>query len=56
MDTDMPDKKKYILDQPTAEKKLRRMALEIIENNFNEQSLILAGIRENGSVVARKIQ
>lgn len=56
MDTDMPDTKKYILDQSTAEKKLRRMALEIIENNFNEQSLILAGIRENGSVVAKKIQ
>jgi pyrimidine operon attenuation protein / uracil phosphoribosyltransferase len=48
--------KKYILDQPTAERKLRRMALEIIEHNLEEDQLILAGIRDNGSVVARNIQ
>lgn len=52
----MADAKKYILDQPAAEKKLRRMALEIIENNLDEERLILAGIRESGSVVARRIQ
>lgn len=46
----------YILNQTVAEKKLRRMALEIIENNADEESLILAGIRESGSVVARSIQ
>jgi pyrimidine operon attenuation protein / uracil phosphoribosyltransferase len=46
----------YILDQSAAEKKLRRMALEIIENNAEEKSLVLAGIRESGSVVARCIQ
>ena len=48
--------KKYILDQAVAEQKMRRMALEIIENNHDEQELILAGIRESGSVVARNIQ
>jgi len=48
--------KNYILDQAVAEKKLRRMALEIIENNADEKELILAGIRESGSVVARNIQ
>ncbi|MET0392833.1 MAG: phosphoribosyltransferase family protein [Chitinophagaceae bacterium] len=52
----MPDAKKYILDQQAAEKKLRRMALEIIENNLDEKQLILAGIQESGSVVARNIQ
>lgn len=52
----MADAKKYILDQPAAEKKLRRMALEIIENNLEEKELILAGIQESGSVVARNIQ
>jgi|SRR5882672_498456 len=51
----MPEKK-FILDQAVAEKKLRRMALEIIENNASEKELILAGIRESGSVVARNIQ
>jgi pyrimidine operon attenuation protein / uracil phosphoribosyltransferase len=47
---------KYILDQTVAEKKLRRMALEIIENNPDEKELILAGIRGSGSVVAKSIQ
>ena len=49
-------KKKYILDQVVAEKKLRRMAFEIIENNPDENEIILAGIRESGSVVAKCIQ
>ena len=44
--------KKYILTQQVAEKKLRRMAYEILENNSGEQKLILAGIRDNGSAIA----
>lgn len=48
--------KNYILSQAVAEKKLRRMAYEILENNSAEQRLILAGIRESGSVVARNIE
>ncbi|MGZ8559187.1 MAG: phosphoribosyltransferase family protein [Chitinophagaceae bacterium] len=48
--------KNYILNQQVAEKKIRRMALEIIENNLDETELILVGIRESGSVVARIIQ
>ena len=48
--------KNYILDQSVAEKKLRRMALEILENNADEKELIIAGIEESGSVLARNIQ
>jgi pyrimidine operon attenuation protein/uracil phosphoribosyltransferase len=48
--------KNYILTQQVAEKKLRRMAYEILENNAGEQQLILAGIRDSGSVIARNIQ
>ena len=48
--------KNYILTQQVAEKKLRRMAYEILENNSGEQQLILAGIRDSGSVIARNIQ
>lgn len=48
--------KNYILSQAVAEKKLRRMAYEILENNSEERQLILAGIRESGSVIARNIQ
>jgi pyrimidine operon attenuation protein/uracil phosphoribosyltransferase len=50
------DSKKYIVDQSVAEKKLRRMALEIIENNMDEKNIILAGIHESGSVVANCIR
>ena len=46
----------YILDQATAERKMRRMALEIFEHNADEKQIILAGIRESGSVVARCLQ
>ena len=48
--------KNYILSGEVASKKLRRMAFEILENNADEQGLILAGIRDNGSVIARCIQ
>lgn len=48
--------KNYILDKSVAAKKLKRMAYEILENNINEEYIILAGIRESGSVVARNVQ
>jgi len=32
------------------------MAYEILENNLDEEELILAGIRDSGSVIARAIQ
>ena len=52
----MGTEKKYILSKEVVEKKLRRMAYEILENNIDEKEIILAGIRESGSVVARVIQ
>lgn len=48
--------KKYILDKNIATRKMQRMAYEILENNLDESLLILAGIKESGSVVARNIQ
>ncbi|MGB8191380.1 MAG: phosphoribosyltransferase family protein [Chitinophagaceae bacterium] len=48
--------KNYILTKEVAGKKLRRMAYEILESNADEQVVILAGIREHGSVIARCIQ
>ncbi len=47
--------KKYILSAAVAEKKLRRMALEIAERNYNEPQLVLIGIKDNGTVIAKKI-
>jgi pyrimidine operon attenuation protein/uracil phosphoribosyltransferase len=52
----MAEQKKYILSKEVVEKKLRRMAFEILENNIDEQEIILAGVRESGSVVAKVIQ
>jgi pyrimidine operon attenuation protein/uracil phosphoribosyltransferase len=46
----------YILDKETVARKLQRIAYEIIENNLDEKNIILAGIRENGSVIARNIE
>jgi pyrimidine operon attenuation protein/uracil phosphoribosyltransferase len=46
----------YILDQETAKKKLQRMAYEIVESNLDADRIILAGIRENGSVIASIMQ
>ncbi len=51
----MADNKKYILTKAVAEKKLRRMALEICERNYNETELFLIGIKGSGMVVAEKI-
>jgi len=44
-----------ILDKSTAEKKMRRMAMEIAERNHDKSSLILIGIKENGIFIASKI-
>ncbi|HLY68877.1 MAG TPA: phosphoribosyltransferase family protein [Puia sp.] len=46
----------YILNQEVSQRKMLRMAYEILENNYEENELILAGIRESGSVIARNIQ
>ena len=46
----------YILNEEVAQKKLLRIAYEILENNYEETEIVLAGIRESGSVIARNIQ
>jgi pyrimidine operon attenuation protein/uracil phosphoribosyltransferase len=48
--------KKYILHEEAAAKKLTRMAYEIVENNIDERKIIMAGIPENGIVIAKNIQ
>jgi len=48
--------KNYILTKEQVEKKLQRMDFEIAERNVGENELLLAGIRENGVVIARKLK
>ena len=45
-----------ILDSISIKMKLERMALEIVENNLDEESILLVGIEENGSVIARTME
>lgn len=47
--------KKYILSAEVADKKLRRMALQVAEQNYSAKQLILIGIKTSGSVIAKKI-
>jgi len=48
--------RKHILNTATVRMKLQRMAFEIIESNLTEPELILVGVKENGSVIARNMQ
>jgi pyrimidine operon attenuation protein/uracil phosphoribosyltransferase len=48
--------KKYILSAEVARKKMHRLAYEIVERNMGEQRIILAGIKGNGIIIARKIK
>ena len=47
--------KKYVITKAIADKKLRRIALEIVERNYDAPELVLIGIRGSGSVIAAKI-
>ncbi|MFN4257219.1 MAG: phosphoribosyltransferase family protein [Saprospiraceae bacterium] len=42
-----------ILDDRQIRQKIRRLAIEILERNFGETSLILAGLNNNGSCFAQ---
>ncbi len=44
-----------IMTAEVATKKLRRMALQVVEQNYNTNQLILIGIKANGTVIAEKI-
>ena len=41
-----------ILSKEIAYRKIQRMAYEIVERNSNEKQMILAGIKENGLIIA----
>ena len=47
--------KNCVLDQRVIGKKLKRMALEVAEQNSEEKELLIAGIEGNGVVVANVI-
>lgn len=47
--------KKYILSAEVADKKLRRMALQVAEQNYDATQLVLVGIKANGIFIAEII-
>lgn len=47
--------KNCILSAETIKRKLKRMALEIAEQNADEKEIIIAGINGNGEVLANKL-
>jgi pyrimidine operon attenuation protein/uracil phosphoribosyltransferase len=47
---------KQILTAEVANKKLRRMALQVVEENYAETELVLIGIKAHGTVIAEKIR
>jgi len=42
-----------ILDQPQIQQKIKRLSIEILENNFEEKSITLVGINNKGTVFAK---
>ena len=50
------ENRKQILTAEVANKKLRRMALQVVEDNYNATQLILIGIKVHGTVIAEKIR
>lgn len=45
----------YILDANTVQKKLERMAYEILENNVDENDIVLASIEDTGFAISKTI-
>ncbi|MBT8287133.1 MAG: phosphoribosyltransferase [Flavobacteriaceae bacterium] len=52
----MSNKSNTILNHEEITHKLRRIAYQIYENNVDEKEIILAGIAENGYVLAKRIK
>ncbi|MCB0396964.1 MAG: phosphoribosyltransferase [Flavobacteriales bacterium] len=51
----MPRSATKILDEKQVQQKINRMAIEIYEDNFEEQGVLIAGIRDNGYVLAERL-
>lgn len=45
-----------ILDQQQIKQKIKRIAIEILENNFEEKTIVLAGVNNNGTGFAKLLE
>jgi pyrimidine operon attenuation protein/uracil phosphoribosyltransferase len=48
-------KRNCVLDQEAIVRKMKRMALQIAEQNHGEKKLVIAGVNGNGAVVAKNL-
>lgn len=51
----MTSEKTLILENGQIRQKIRRIAFEILENNFKEKSIVIAGVDGQGYVLAKRI-
>lgn len=49
------DSKNIILDYLDVENKIKRISLEILEDNIDEKEIVFFGISKNGNIIANKI-
>ena len=47
--------KNILLDYQDVENKIKRISLEILEDNIDQKELILFGVSKNGKIIAKKI-
>ena len=52
----MPEKKLLILNRQQIQQKLDRMAYQILEDNFEETEIMIAGILPRGNHIARRLK
>ena len=52
----MPEKKLLILNQQQIQQKIDRIAYQILEDNFDEQEILIAGILPRGDHIAERIK
>lgn len=46
----------FILSKEIAQRKIQRMAYEIVEQNIDEKQIIIAGIKESGLIIAQLLK
>jgi pyrimidine operon attenuation protein/uracil phosphoribosyltransferase len=52
----MPDKQLLILNQQQIQQKIDRIAYQILEDNFDEEEILIAGILPGGNKIAERLK
>ena len=52
----MPDKQLLILNQQQIQQKIDRIAYQILEDNFDEKEIIIAGMLPRGTHIAQRLK